>query len=186
MHGQGQGETLRNSIEGYVRLDDPNVSLEALGSGLEWPVQNGTFELHVVDQSTGQRSTHLVTVDPQNDSLADIVNQINNELAIPDVTASVGPNGEFRIEGATGRDVTFTADTSGFLAALGVNGFFSGNDATNIAVDQTLLDDPSLLATASDFTPGSNGTALAMVDLESKSIDGLGGRSLPEDSLWRR
>lgn len=180
VHGQGQGESLRSSAMGFVQLDDPSVSLQAMGSGLGWPVQNGTFELHVVDQATGQRSTHLVTVDPQNDSLEDVVDRINVDLAIPDVTASVGPNGEFQLIANTGKDLAFSADTSGFLAAMGVNGFFSGSDATNIAVDQDLLDDPSLLATSSDFTTGGNGTALAMVDLETKAIDGLGGRSLRE------
>ncbi len=180
VHGQGQGESLRDSVSGFVQLDDSTVSLQALGSGLDWPVKNGTFELHVVDRSTGQRSTHVVTVDPQNDSLEDIVDRINVDLAIPDVTASVGPNGEFQLQAATGRDLTFTDDTSGFLAALGVNGFFAGGDATDIAVDQTLLDDPSLLATSADFTPGGNGTALAIVELETKTIDGLGGRSLRE------
>ena len=148
---------------GFVQLDDPSVSLQAMGSGLGWPVQNGTFELHVVDQATGQRSTHLVTVDPQNDSLEDVVDRINVDLGIPDVTALVGPDGQFMLRAATGREIAFSEDTSGFLAAMGVNGFFTGTDATSLAVDQDLLDDPALLSTSDDFTPGGNGAALAMV-----------------------
>ena len=124
--------------------------------------------------------TYQVTVDPQTDSLDDIVDRINVDLGIPDVTALVGPDGQFMLRAATGREIAFSEDTSGFLAAMGVNGFFTGTDATSLAVDQELLDDPSLLSTSDDFTPGGNGTALAMVELETKTIDGLGGRSLRE------
>ena len=64
-----------------------------------------------------------------------------------------------------------------------MNAFFGGSDASNIVIDQTLLDDPSLLAISSDFTSGGNGIALKMVDLQDQAIDELGGASLRQ--FWQ-
>ncbi len=180
VHSQGQGTSLRSDYTGTIRLEDPTGSLNGSYSGLPWPIENGSFQLHVVDPASGNRTTHQVTVDPENDSLDDIVERINVGIGIPDVTASVTANGEFRLVAATGREIAFSDDTSGFLAAVGVNGFFSGTDATDLTVDQALLDDPTLLSTASDFTPGGNGAALRMVELETSPIDAFSGRSLHE------
>ncbi len=181
VHSQGQGSSLRSSFTGSVELADTSANLGGSYSGLPFAIENGSFQLHVVDPASGHRSTYQVTVDPQNDSLDDIVDRINVDLAIPDVTAVAGPDGQFVLRAATGREIAFSEDTSGFLAAMGVNGFFTGTDATSLAVDQALLDDPALLSTSDDFTPGGNGAALGMVALEEKSVDAFGGRSLREE-----
>lgn len=181
VHSQGQGSSLRSSFTGSVELADTSANLGGSYSGLPFEIENGSFQLHVVDPASGHRSTYQVTVDPQNDSLDDIVDRINIDLAIPDVTALAGPDGQFVLRAATGREIAFSEDTSGFLAAMGVNGFFTGTDATSLAVDQDLLDDPSLLSTSDDFTPGGNGAALAMVSLEESPVDAFGGRSLREE-----
>ncbi len=180
VHSQGQGSSLRSSFEGSIQLDDPTANLGGSYSGLPYTIENGSFQLHVVDPASGNRSTYQVTVDPQNDSLQDLVDRINVDLAIPDVTAAVGADGQLVLQAATGREIAFSEDTSGVLAALGINGFFTGTDATDLAVDQALLDDPSLLSTSDDFTPGGNGAALAMVGLEEAPVDAFGGRSLRE------
>ena len=181
VHSQGQGSSLRSSFEGSIQLDDPTANLGGSYSGLPYTIENGSFQLHVVDPASGNRSTYQVTVDPQNDSLQDLVDRINVDLGIPDVTAAVGADGQFVLQAATGREIAFSDDTSGALAALGINGFFTGTDATDLAVDQALLDDPTLLSTSDDFTPGGNGAALAMVGLEDASVDAFGGRSLREE-----
>ena len=180
VHSQGQGTSLRSEFTGNIRLEDPTANLNGSYSGLPWPIENGSFQLHIVDPSSGNRTTHQVVVDPQNDSLQDIADRINLDIGSPDVTASVTADGEFRLVASSGREVAFSEDTSGFLAGVGVNGFFSGTDATDLAVDQSLLDDPSLLSTSDDFTPGGNGAAMQMVALENKPIDAFNGRSLRE------
>ena len=40
------------------------------------------------------------------------------------------------------------SDTSGLLAAAGINTFFSGTDASSIAIDPNIISDPSRIATA--------------------------------------
>ena len=180
VHSQGQGASLRSEFTGSIRLEDPAANLNGSYSGLPWAIENGTFEIHVVDPESGNRTTHQVAVDPQNDSMQDIVDRINTDLGGSEVTASVTANGEFKIAAAVGREIAFSDDSSGFLAAVGVNGFFTGTDAADLAVVQDLQDDPALLSISNDFTPGGNGAALAMVALEDAGVDAFGGRSLRE------
>ena len=180
LHAQGQGLANRTEVIGAVVGIDPDENLNANGSGVPWEIRNGVFELHVVNATTGLRATYQVAVDPDEMSLQDLVDRINVDLGVSDATASIGPSGEFRVTAAPGNEIAFSDDSSGALAALGVNGLFTGTSASEITVDQSVLDDPSLLATSNDFTSGGNDTALAIVELENRSIEAFGGRSLRE------
>jgi flagellar hook-associated protein 1 FlgK len=67
------------------------------------------------------------------------------------------------------------------LAALGINSFFSGSDAGNIAVNQTIAAKPALLAAAQNGERGDNQTALAIAGLESQGLSSLGGASIKQN-----
>jgi flagellar hook-associated protein 1 FlgK len=99
---------------------------------------------------------------------------------IANVSASV-VGGRLRVR-ADGADVevSFSQDTSGALAALGVGGFFTGTAARDIAVSQAIADRPQLLAAAKNGQPGDNQTARAIAALESTKLAALGGASLKE------
>ena len=178
LHAQGQGTGGRAFIEGLYGVSNSDMNLNADASGVPWPINNGTFQLHMVHAATGERTTYQVHVDPENMSLRDLVDQINNSLEIPGLLAAVSPNGQFQLQADSGYEIVFSEDESGVLAALGMNAFFGGTDASDIAIDQALLDDPTLLAASSDFTLGGNGVALGIVALQDTAIDDLGGASL--------
>ncbi|MCZ6612864.1 MAG: flagellar hook-associated protein FlgK, partial [Planctomycetota bacterium] len=84
---------------------------------------------------------------------------------------------------ASGYEISFSDDTSGALAALGINTFFTGMNAATIGVSQTVVDDPNLLAAGSRHVAGSNGTALGLADLSNVQFTELGGRSMRE--FWQ-
>ena len=86
--------------------------------------------------------------------------------------ARVGANGQLIIEGEGLNTIQFQGDTSGVLAALGVNTFFNGTDASNMAVNSNLLDNPDLVAASGDGTPGNNEGAAGIATLiNSKFMD---------------
>jgi flagellar hook-associated protein 1 FlgK len=64
------------------------------------------------------------------------------------------------------------------LSALGINTFFSGNSAANIAVNSTVSGNPALLAAAQNGEAGDNSGALAISQLETQPLSGLNGESL--------
>jgi len=78
------------------------------------------------------------------------------------LTADQGSSFVFGFDGQQSR-----ADTSGVLAALGVNTYFSGSDAKNIAVNDALIADPLLLAAASTFHAGDGVIAGRIAALDS-------------------
>lgn len=105
-------------------------------------------------------------------SAEDIRAQID---AIDGVTASFDPSGRLMIEGDPGFSFSFSEDNSGVLATMGVNSFFEGTNASNIAV----RDDVTVMLGRMDGgTFVANGTALQMGELADTAIQGLGGKSV--------
>ncbi|MFO0829914.1 MAG: flagellar hook-associated protein FlgK [Phycisphaerales bacterium] len=177
VHSQGQGKTGWSSLTGLVALDDPASALNATATHLPFEVRNGSFKLSVTNGSNGLRETAQILVNPDTMSLNDIAASING-AGLGNVTATITGDGRLKLDAAAGYELTFSDDSSGALAALGVNALFGGVDATDMELNAALLDDPRLLASGVGHVPGSNGSALAMVGLENASSDALGGRSL--------
>jgi len=180
LHSQGQGEGGFSAVTGTYLLDDTSANLNADASSLPFSVDNGSFYIHVTHQETGQRTAYRIDVDGDAMSLDDLVDEINTVIGVPNVTASVTAERAFQLTADSGYEISFSDDTSGALAALGINTFFAGEGASTIEVNQTLLDDPTMLAVGLDHLPGSNGTALAIADLQDAEIADLGGVSLRE------
>lgn len=65
-------------------------------------------------------------------------------------------------------------DTSGLLAAAGMNTLFSGNSATTLGVRQALQDDPARLAVASSGDMTDNINVHRMADLSETTLTALG------------
>jgi flagellar hook-associated protein 1 FlgK len=143
----------------------------------ETPV-NGSFVLHVT-QANGTSTSTLVPVNLGTNGVPATLNSVAASLnAIAGVTATIN-GGQLTIKSSNpSAKISFSQDSSGLLSALGINTFFSGNNASDIAVNSTLTTNPSLLAAAQNGEPGDNSGALAISQVESQSLTGLGGQSL--------
>jgi flagellar hook-associated protein 1 FlgK len=183
VHSQGQGRSGFESVEGTYLIDDTTANVNSIDAGLEYTIDNGSFFLHVTNQATGVRTSHQINVDGNAMSLDDLIDEINVVVGVPNVTAASGLGNVFTLTAATGHEVSFSDDTSGALAALGINTFFTGQTAATMGVNQTIEDNPNLLAAGAGHVPGSNGTALAIADLQNAPLTDLNGRSLRE--FWQ-
>lgn len=162
----------------------------------ELPVKpnNGGFIVRTVDESTGAVTTTRIDIDldgltnaglagyGDDTTIGDIATAIDS---ITGLSASIAGDGRLSISSTQGTTFTFADDTSGVLAALGVNSYFQGTDATNIAVSDNLASNPLALMTGRyiDGTFHENGTSLAIADLQDKGVDGLSGQSV--GAYWR-
>ena len=72
------------------------------------------------------------------------------------------------------------SDETGLLAVAGMNTLFSGSDASDIAVRQELIENPGLLASATNPDGTGNGIIQRLSELAEKDISALGGVSLQE------
>lgn len=165
VHTSGIGLTGFTSLVADNDVDDINADLnDSTSTGLAYTPVTGSFEINVKEESTGNIVTTTVDVlDGVTDSLQDLSDYININVA--NVSSSI-INGRLTLTADSGYTFTFTNDTSDVLLALGLNTFFSGNDASNITVNSVIQNDPSLIAAATTHNPGDNSNALSIASLK--------------------
>ena len=164
------------SLVGTVSVADPLAPLGDLN--LDFPPQAGSFTIRVTNTDGVVQNLFSVPFDPATDSLADLAAAIDavDGIAGPgggSISAAVNADGQLEITANAGFQFTFQGDSSNVLAALGLNTFFSGNDAASIAVSDFILDkDLGLQRIAASATgaEGDNGGALAIAALEHALI----------------
>ena len=101
--------------------------------------------------------------------------------AIPGLQAGVTSDGRVSIASVSPvARFTFGEDTSGFLAAAGINSFFTGDSAGNIGVNEMLLEDSDYLAISSGGIGADTEVLNQLVDLVDAPLDALDGRSVRE------
>jgi len=178
VYSGGQGQAGFSTIQGEFSVSDGTAKLD--DAGLQFTPVNGSFEFHVVNNKTGLRKTEDVFVRlnglKDDTSINDIVAQID---AIDGITANLTPTLELQIIGS-GPDVKFTfgKDTSGALAALGINTFFSGSSASDIDVHETVRNDPGKFAASQNGTGVDVLNALELARFQDKRLDTAGGATL--------
>ncbi len=183
LHAQGQGLIGQKNVAGFTGVQDTTVNLNSTEAGLPFRIENGSFFIHVTNAQTGLRTSHRIDVNGDAMSLDDLVAQINTVVGVPNVTAAVGAKRELTLTAAPGYEISFSDDTSGALATLGINTFFTGSTGGDIGVASTIKDDPRLLALGAGHVAGSNDTAIAIANLQEAGVDSLGGKSLR--SFWQ-
>ncbi len=181
VHASGQG------LEGFVSatatnvVEDSTVALNDARSGLKFKPANGSFVVHVKEKATGAVTSTLVQVDLDGLGSDTSLDALRAHLDdVPNVGATTAA-GKLKVAADSDAvEISFSQDTSGVLAALGVNSFYAGSDARDIALSATLKGNPALLAAAKNGEPGDNQTARLAAGLETQAIAASGGRNLKD------
>lgn len=171
-----------------LAINDPaNTSFAGLG----FAPSSGQVVVEVVTNGSRQRTTINIDLDGITSAgtagYADdtSVDSFAADLsAIPNLTATVDVNGQLQITAAAGSTVRFVDDTSGILATMGVNSYFTGSTAIDIDINAALSADPLTLntSTISGTTTTENGVAMAMTALRDTALTSLGGSTL--NGFW--
>ncbi len=182
LHASGQGTAGLTTVTAGNAISDPTAALNSTGAGLQFPPNNGSFVVHVLDRTTGLSTSTLVQVNltgsPTDTTLNSLTASVN---AIAGVKASI-TNGKLTISaGGPNATISFSQDSSGVIAGLGINTFFSGSDASNIAVNPSLAANTALIAAAKNGNAGDNQTALAIAALNTQPLASLNGSSLQDN-----
>ncbi len=204
-HSTGAGVEGLRRVTGslQVQTDDRllafNDPANTTFASLPFEPSNGGFFVEVTNPQTGANSR--VRIDVDLDGLTDAgLNGTDDDTspndialalnAVDGISASFNANGQLRVRADAGVQFRFADDSSGVLAVLGVNAYFEGTGADDIAVNATLVDDPSglMLGGIAGDSFVENATALSIVDLQDLVLDGLNGRSIEQhwsDSVQR-
>lgn len=182
IHSSGQGLSGLTQTVGTSIISDSTVPLNSPDSGLDQIPGNGSFVLHVKDKATGLSTSTLIKVDLNgtagDTTLDSLIAQINS---VGGVTA-VNNGGRLQLsaDNAPATELTFGQDSSGVLAALGVNTFFKGANARDLNITDAIDKNPSLIAASQNGDSGDNSGALAIAKLESTSVKSLNGATLKD------
>ncbi|MEX0825052.1 MAG: flagellar hook-associated protein FlgK [Pirellulaceae bacterium] len=177
VHSQGQGRRGYETMEG-TEPSDTGVPLER--AGLKWTPKTGSFDLHLVDEQGELIKSHRIDVRRMGKVTDSTIQSIVADLDIVDgITATTDEKGRIQIESdGPGIRFTFSDDTSGFLAAAGLNTMLTGSDAGDIAVNPHLKNDPELLAVSRGGVGQDTNNLIELVDLIDRPAEQLKGQSV--------
>jgi len=185
VYSAGQGLVGATSITSTNAVQDPTLALNDPAAGLAFVPKTGSFTIHV---GTTAASIHI-DLDGLNgddttlNSLAAQLNSITDLNNTQVLTATV-TGGKLTIKSNDPtQQITFTdaqGDSSNVLAALGINTFFTGHNANDIAVNQTVANTPSLLAASANGDGGNGQIATRLATLQDTKLAALSGNSLSD------
>lgn len=163
-----------------LALNDPNNDTLA---DLPFAASNGGFTI-TVRNDNGSIETRRIDIDLDgidNSGAAGFGDDTSAEDiraaldAIDGVNASFDSSGKLEITSDSGFSFSFSEDTSGALAVLGVNSFFTGDNAADIAVREGV---EVMLGRMDGDQFVANGTAKLIGSLGEEAVDGLNGIGL--------
>ena len=179
IHASGEGLSGFESVTSEWRVDDSTTALNAAATGLGFTPEHGSFELKVTNTLTGITETTMVDIDLDGIGTDTTLDSLNAALnAIDNVSSAITTTNRLQIASESGYEFRFSNDTSGALAALGINTFFSGRDSTDIGLNDTVVSDHSMLALGQGGGPSDNRNAAIMSQFHDQQLNTLNNESL--------
>lgn len=182
VYSSGQGLQGYTSVTATSSVLDKTQPLDNVAAGLKFTPTNGSFVVHVSDPTTGATTSTLVQVNLTGSSGGTTLDSLTASLNAISGVSATDAGGTLKISTTNSADqITFSQDSSGTLAALGINTFFTGSTADDMAVNSAVSNNPQLLAAARNGDPGDNQTAVAISQLATQSVAALGGQTLNDN-----
>ena len=165
------------TAESFSAGSPPSVTVSGIYTGSE----NQTFTFTVAGSGSVGNGTLELEVRDGSGSLVDTLNigegyaagdelEFDNGIKIAVSAGDLNATDSFEV------DAFANTDSSGLLSAVGINTFFSGTGATNIALATDIVDSPGRVATSlgSEMTDNTNALRLAAIkDLEISDLNSL-------------
>ena len=200
LHSQGTGTELLTYAQGTQQVQSAQQPLGSPQSILPYAnkLQSGNLNIYFYDKTTGDfRETAsgintldfssitppgTVNFDPAHHTLQDVCDVINTSFTDKDAPGvnmlkATIQDGKLLIESNPASNVKFGmgTDSTGLMAALGINAFFTGDGASNMAVNSQLHSNVNLIAAGAvngqnQANKGDNSTATAIGALATKDV----------------
>lgn len=148
-------------------------------------IQAGTFNIVIYDEKGNEKVRKSITIDVTT-TMNDLMNQIkantddngnkNNQDDVDDfINASFSfdsksNSGLFQINAKNGFKVSLEDKGTNFAGAFSVGGFFSGKDASDIRVKESLLSDPSTVRASKNGVDSGNDMANQIIQLQYNKV----------------
>jgi flagellar hook-associated protein 1 FlgK len=183
VYSQGQGLVGFKSLTSVETVGNVTAPLDA--AGLEATPTSGALTV-VVSSKANPNQTHthqlLIDLDGVDDdtTLSSLASQLD---AITGLAASISATGALQLS-AESNDVqfSFAGDTSGVLAALGLNTFFTGSSAATLGVNNELkgIDNAAKFAASSGGIGNDSENAVLLAAFLDKPLESAGNATLTD------
>lgn len=191
MHSQGVGLKKFGELIGTYQVQNTSAPLGSPSSGLFFhdKLNQGNVGIYIYNKTTGElmqgplyldmdpTTTNVrENFDPSTHSLVDLRDAINNDSRINSYLSAEIIDNKLKI---TSKDpnyqFAFGEDSSGILAALGINTFFEGTGAYDVAINPYVNQNIDFIATgringAGEANPADNTTANNIAGLQYKQV----------------
>lgn len=191
-YSQGQGQEGFTSLTGTYRAEDPLAALNE--AGLDFTPENGEFTILIHNKNIEgdgdiERKTVNVDLLGTNGSPTTLTSLAAALDDISGITASVSLDNQLVIASESPADIDFgfEKDSSGVLAALGINTFFTGSTANTLGVNAELITGDTPGAKFAASLTGFNddaGNAITLSELQDKALTDQEGRSI--DGIYKQ
>lgn len=180
LHSSGQGLGGYSSLVSEFAVSSATAALDH--AGLPFTPVRGSFQVLVRNTISGETRSTQIPVDlnglDEDSSLAEVAARLD---AIDGIRCSITPDDRLRIAAeAADIEFGFAQDTSGLLAALGLNTFFTGSSAADIGVNAALRNDPHLFAASQHGFGEDADNAALLADFARRPLESRSGASLAE------
>ncbi len=169
LHTNGTGLTEWTTITSTNAVTSATAPLTA--AGLPFTPTSGSFQVIVHDNTGAVTANTTIPVTAGTTTLDDLRVAING---IAGLSASI-TNGKLTINAAAGSTFTFANDNSDTLLSVGLNTFYTGSTASDLAINSTITTDQTKIAAAVADAgglvhPGDGSNALAIADLRTQLV----------------
>jgi flagellar hook-associated protein 1 FlgK len=180
IYSSGQGLTGFTSLVSDVSIADVTAPLDA--AGLSFTPVNGSFQIKVRNRQTGQTQTTNIAVDlnglGDETSLAALAAQINS---VSGLSATITSDRRLKIATTSSNlEFSFANDTSGLLAAFGLNVFFTGDSALSLAVDSNVRQDPGKFAASNTGIGAASDNAVLLAGFLNRPLESKNNSTLSD------
>ncbi|EFI33198.1 flagellar hook-associated protein FlgK [Desulfonatronospira thiodismutans ASO3-1] len=190
IHSNGAGLEHMKYAEGTYQVNNLEAALGTPNAGLPHgeKLQNGNFTVHFYDEDGEVESMSpkfptqdemgndpedwTGNFDPDKHGLDHVMRAIN-EL---DNISAEPVNNRLTISADDDYEFSFSDDSTGLLAGLGINTFFQGHDASSLAVNEKVRDNIAHINAGSvngagEANVGDNTTAKNIAELQDRKVD---------------
>jgi flagellar hook-associated protein 1 len=170
IYSSGQGLNGYSTLTSENGVDDSTKALN--NCGLTYTPENGAFTVLVRNKKTGLTTPTNIQVDlnglGHETTLADLNDALNK---VNGVHSQILTGGKLQIDStSTDNEIAFSNDTSGVLAALGLNTFFTGTSANDMGVSAAVVADPGKFAASQGGIAADTDNAKIMAGFVSLPI----------------
>jgi flagellar hook-associated protein 1 FlgK len=183
VYSQGQGLVGFQQLTSVESINDADVALDA--AGLAFTPVSGKFEVVVSSKTDSQLTqTQTLLIDLNGIDEDTTLNSLAAQLdAIEGITASISVSGNLELSAdSTDIEFSFSGDTSGVLAALGINTFFTGSSGASLGVNAELkgIENAAKFAASLGGIGNDAGNAERMAAFLDEPLESAGDASLAD------